>query len=163
MNIKSKIETMTEVTKVLVVLAGIAILGIALNTKTVAQPVPGGSLLTPYAIVAGAGEWPARITNSVALLGTNHLDLSSAKDVCFEFTFKLDAAGTANAAVGIQQSVSGNKWETLKAFGKPANGTTEVTVVTNVTVNAARTLRLYITNAEATSMITGYSITINPK
>lgn len=122
-----------------------------------AEAVGGAPIIT-----AGSGEWPARITNSTAITSTNAIfNSSGGKEMCFQLSTKLDAAGTANISVGIFQSVDGNKWQVLRAVGIAANGNTEVTLVTNVTVNAANYFRFYITNAEATSMITGYQAIIN--
>jgi len=114
------------------------------------------------AITHGVGEWPSRITNSTAIVATNGIfNSANGKEMTFQLSLKLDAAGTANVSAGILQSVDGQKWQVLRLVGIAANGNTEVTLVTNVTINAANYVRFYLTNAEATSMITGYQAYIN--
>lgn len=114
------------------------------------------------AVSAGSGEWPARITNSTAIVGTNAIfNTPNGKEMLLQFSGKLNDAGTANIGIGISQSVDGNKWQVLRLVGIAANGNTEVTLCTNITINAANYLKFYITNAEATSMITGYQAYIN--
>ena len=113
-------------------------------------------------VQAGVGEWPTRLTNSVAVNATNALfNTPNGKEMCLQFSGVLNGAGTAVIGLGVLQSVDGNKWQMIKLTGIAGNGNTEVAYVTNFFVGAAQYFKLYLTNAEATSHVTNYSVYVN--
>jgi Flp pilus assembly protein TadG len=119
-----------------------------------------GSVQSSVVSASTSGAYAA-ITNNTTAYPTNAvIELGKATSVAIAFNSELSGAGTTANTVVLQQSVDRSHWITHTSFTVTPAGTTEATVVTNLSVGGLPFLRVYsIANANAnTGYITNYTV-----
>jgi len=141
-----------------------AVAAVALLALSAPRAAAQQYLSSPVAgLAAGTNNIPATTTSNYnATIG-----LTKYGDAALTINFKLTGSGTENVITTVDQSVDGTNWETKAPFlwTNAANGTTLVSVTTNMNVGAVGYLRLKSINNGSAQAVTNlqFLVTVKPK